>query len=298
MSDTKEILHQILTDEKLLNSRAFRDRVYKDEPIIRTAAQLRKPETPTKINEMKGLAFSPEAYWKTSAWLFYTQGKFMEDYEDNFEFDEDFVKYYPSYRDLTVPQLRGYFSWRTKVRNGITEKAPLPFVYIYIYELINCIGSDEPLKCFSLLQNFCREYILIDESISKYTDVWLRDMIVYYGLDVSFANDFEDIMYDSNVMSLIHWEERSDDKIFEAISALSAYQFVTGVKKLFATSFSEILLSAHTICLVLPYFLTDRHFAAVNTASAKYIHIFAGTVNGNVESFTETEAEIVSLVTL
>ena len=128
MSDAKEILHQILNDEKLLNSRAFRDKVYTDEPIIRTASQIPRPRTPEKIKEMKGLAFTPEAYWKTSAWLFYTQGKFMEDFEDVYDFKEDFVKYFPSYRDMTIEQLRGYFSWRTKVRKGNIEKATATFV--------------------------------------------------------------------------------------------------------------------------------------------------------------------------
>ena len=224
MSETKEILHQILNDEKLLNSRAFRDRVYTDEPIIRTAAQLKKPDTPEKIKEMQGLAFTQEAYWKTSAWLFYTQGKFMEDYEDDYVFNEDFVKYYPSYRDLSIPQLRGYFTWRTRVRSGIIEKAPLPFVYIYIYELVNCIGSDEPQECFVRLKSFCREYQLIDSSISKYTDTWLCDMIAYYSLDASFADDFEDIRYDKRLLTLIHWEDFSDDELFETISELSVYQ--------------------------------------------------------------------------
>ena len=140
MSDTKEILQQILNDEKLLKSRAFRDRVYTDEPIIRTASQLPRPETPEKIKEMKGLAFTPEAYWKTSAWLFYTQGRFMENFEDVYPYNEDFVKYYPSYRDMSTEQLRGYFSWRTRVRKGKIAKAPAPFVYVYLYELINCIG--------------------------------------------------------------------------------------------------------------------------------------------------------------
>ena len=224
MSDTKEILHQILNDEKLLNSRAFRDRVYTDEPIIRTAAQLKKPETPERIKEMKGLAYTPEAYWKTSAWLFYTQGKFMENYEDDFLFNEDFIKYYPSYRDMTIPQLRGYFSWRTKVRNGIIEKAPLPFVFIYIYELINCIGSDEPFECFKMLKSFCSEYYVLDNRISKYTETWLRDMIVYYKLEPSLGDEVDDIIYDKNILTLMHWENYSDDDIFDAISALSAYQ--------------------------------------------------------------------------
>jgi 2,3-bisphosphoglycerate-independent phosphoglycerate mutase len=54
MSDVKEILHQILNDEKLLKSRAFRDKIYTDEPIIRTASQIPRPRTPEKIKEMKG----------------------------------------------------------------------------------------------------------------------------------------------------------------------------------------------------------------------------------------------------
>ena len=224
MSDTKEILHQILNDEKLLNIRAFRDRVYTDEPIIRTAAQLKKPETPAKIKEMKGLAFSPEAYWKTSAWLFYNQGKYMEDYDDVYPLCADFVKYYPCYRDLDDNQLRSYFAWRTNVRKDVIEKAPLPFVYIYIYELINCIGSDEPQECFARLKSFCEVYRLIDDSISKYTDVWLCDIIVYYGLDSSLADDMEDIRYDKKLLSLINWENSSDDELFEAINDLSSYR--------------------------------------------------------------------------
>ena len=82
MSDVKDILESVLHDEKLLGSRAFRDKVYTDQPIIKRASQVKTPETPQKIKDMKALAYTPEAYWKTSAWLFYTQGKFMEDYSD------------------------------------------------------------------------------------------------------------------------------------------------------------------------------------------------------------------------
>lgn len=224
MSDVNEILHQILNDEKLLKSRAFRDKIYTDEPIIRTASQIPRPRTPEKIKEMKGLAFTPEAYWKTSAWLFYTQGKFMEDFDDVYDYKEDFVKYYPSYRDMTTEQLRGYFSWRSKIRKGNIEKAPAPFVYIYLYELINCIGYEEPADCFNMFISFCKDYSVIDESITKYTDMWLRDFIVYYGLDSSLADDLPDIQYDKLLLTLIHWDKHSDEELFAAIDALSAYQ--------------------------------------------------------------------------
>ena len=225
MSDIKVILDQVLSDEKLINSLAFKDRVYKDEPIIRTASQLKPLSTPRKIKEMKDIMYSPAAYWKTSAWLFYSQGKFMEDYEDSFSYSEDFTKYYPCYRDLSVEQLRGYFTWRKNVRQNKIEKAPLPFVYIYIYELLNCIGAETPDECFKLLKYFSEEYAKIDDSIKKYTESWLVDFIVYYELSPELANDMSDIRHDKALLTLMHWNERSDDQLFEAISELSSYQF-------------------------------------------------------------------------
>ena len=225
MSDIKVILDQVLSDEKLLNSSAFKERVYKDEPIIRPASQLKSLSTQQKIREMKEIMYSPAAYWKTSAWLFYTQGKCAEDYEDSYEYNGDFSKYYPCYRDLSLEQLRGYFCWRKKVRNGITEKAPLPFVYIYIYELINCIGAEKPAECFTRLKKFFDSYSDIDDSIKNYAENWLIDFIVYYGLDPGLAKDMSDIVHDHALIILMHWEEHSDDELFDALSELSSYQF-------------------------------------------------------------------------
>lgn len=225
MSDIKIVLDQVLSDEKLLNSSAFKDRVYKDEPIIRRASQLKSLSTPPKIKEMKAIMYSPEAYWKTSAWLFYSQGKFMEYYEDSYVYNDNFTKYYPCYRDLSVEQLRGYFTWRKSVRNKVIEKAPLPFVYIYIYELINCIGAENPVDCFALLKGFLEAYAIIDDSIIKYADNWLMDFIVYYGLDNELAGDIPDFKYDSYLITLMHWNKHSDSELFDAITALSSYQF-------------------------------------------------------------------------
>ncbi|HOC35318.1 MAG TPA: hypothetical protein PLH98_16135 [Ruminococcus flavefaciens] len=74
MSVVDDLLKQILSDEKLLGSKAFRDKVFTDVPILRKASQLKRPETPQKIRDMKAMAMTPEAYWKTSAWLFSLRG--------------------------------------------------------------------------------------------------------------------------------------------------------------------------------------------------------------------------------
>ena len=166
MADTSEILRHILSDDKLMSSKLFQDKVYTDQPIIRRGSQISRPETPPEIKEMKAIAYTPEAYWKTSAWLFYTQGKFMENFSDVFDYSEDFVRYYPTYLDLTTEQLRGYFSWRTAVRRGEVVKCPVPFQFMYVYELLNGIGVEHGADNFHRIDSFCLEYSKKDDKKS------------------------------------------------------------------------------------------------------------------------------------
>ena len=225
MSDAKEILSMILSDEKLLNSKAFRDRVYTDQPILRPASQLRKPETPQRIKDMKSLAFSPEAYWKTSAWLFYTQGKFMEDYSDCAPYNDDISGYYPTYRDFDTAQLRGYFTWRGRVRAGDIREAPQPFAVMYMYELINGIGWSDPLDGLALMKKFGEAVSQTDPSLARFYRQWSLDFAVYYELPTSAVEDHPEVVWDSHLLKLMNWEDSADEELFQAISALSGYQF-------------------------------------------------------------------------
>lgn len=223
MSDPEKIISVVMNDEKLLNSKSFQNRVYKDEPILRTAARLCKPKTPEKIEQMKKIAFSPDAYWKTSAWLFYTQGKFMENYEDNYNYDADFSGFYTTYRDLTAQQLRGYFSWRTKVRNGIIAKTSSPYAYIYSYELINEIGTKSLMDGFNKLKDFGMQYKQFSSELSRIIESWLIDYAAYYQIDTAVLHDNEIILHDEMLIALKNWEKFDDDAIFDALSNLSDY---------------------------------------------------------------------------
>lgn len=223
MSDPEKIISVVMNDEKLLNSKSFQNRVYKDEPILRTASQLCKPKTPERIEQMKRIAFSPDAYWKTSAWLFYTQGKFMENYEDNYNYDADFSGFYTTYRDLTAQQLRGYFSWRTKVRNGIIAKTSSPYAYIYSYELINEIGTKSLMDGFNKLKDFGMQYKQFSSELSRIVESWLIDYAAYYQLDTAVLHDNEIILHDEMLIALKNWEKFEDDDIFDALCNLSDY---------------------------------------------------------------------------
>ena len=180
---------------------------------------------PAKISEMKAIYFNFSYASRSSAWFFYQQGKFMEDYEDYVFYDRPFKRYYPTYNDLSVRQLRGYFGWRTRFREGRSDPSvPTSFLYLYIYELLDNIGV-EPDEGFAELRYMDETFGAKDETMHRHLTAWTRDYVVYYGLDAACA-----AMYFSNVgggarSALRSFEETGEAApgLYEAIESLSSY---------------------------------------------------------------------------
>lgn len=195
-------------------------KVYRDEPIIRTAAQTASL-TPPKYREMRKIAnrllYEPEAR------LFYEQGKFMEDFEDDYIFEGECRIYFPTYRAMSDPQLRGYFSWRTGVRRGIIVKASLSFVFVYLYELLNQIGVNSAEEGFYKLKNFWRAYGEVDAKINGYVRLWLKDYVVYHNLDKSLLDDLSCGDFNGAALVLLNYKSHKPDDVFEALNSLSSY---------------------------------------------------------------------------
>lgn len=222
MSDIKKLIELILSDNKLRSSKSFQNNVYRDEPIIRTASQM-KNYVPDEIRSMKAIASERRAYYHTKEYIFYRQAKFMEQFEDDYDFQGDFFCYYPTYQDMNNNQLRGYFSWRTKVRKGNLQKTSLSFVFVYIYELLNLIGADSPEDGFEKLNNFCRIYGKIDPHILNYTKNWMIDFAVYYDLDKALIDDITDSDFCIRLSVLQNYGSHDNDELFDAVCGFSSY---------------------------------------------------------------------------
>ena len=203
-------------------TKGMSDTVYRDEPIPRTAMEAAK-FTPPRYREMRNLARNAELHYEPDAKLFYEQGRFMEDFEDDFDFQGVFVRYFPTYQSMNDTQLRGYFSWRTKVRRGSIEKTQLSFAFVYIYELLNGIGVSTPEEGFAALQNFRAAYGEIDPQIDRYMRLWMRDYVVYHDLDKSLLADFSDAHFDETVLTLLNYRSRDAGEVFAALRSLSSY---------------------------------------------------------------------------
>ena len=214
--DVRRLIETVLSDEKLKKSGNFSDKVYTDEPIIATAGQL-SGYVPPEIIEMRKLA---DSYNMTEAAIFYRQAQFMADYTDDCPYHGDFVRYFPTYRSMNTAQLRGYFTWRSKVRLGICEPAPLPFAFLYIYELLMLIGVKNPEEGYAELERFGGAYAEIFPQIERYLKCWKNDFVVYYGLDSSLLTDAE---YDEALLTLLNFRERSESDVLSAVLVFSSY---------------------------------------------------------------------------
>lgn len=146
---------------------------------------------PERIREMRrlekgGAPLSLSYGSSAAAALFYAQGTLMADYEDDYEFHGSFNQYYPTYAAMTDHQLRGYFAWRSYVRAGTVDTAPLSFAFVYVYELINGIGTTPGAMALSELRAFGEAFQAADpvhgSQLLNYLRRWLMDYAVYHDI--------------------------------------------------------------------------------------------------------------------
>lgn len=221
MKDIKTLIKTITGQEKVADQFGT-GKVYSDEPILFTASQM-KNYTPPKYREMRRITGSDYYLYRPEAEIFYRQARFMEDFEDDFEYRGGFFSYYPTYQSMNNLQLRGYFSWRTQVRRGNIKAVSFSFACVYMYELINQIGVSSPTDGFLKLKSFSEEYSKFDRKINPYAANWLRDYVVYYGLDKQLLEKVPFFEGDAEMLTLLHYQEHSEQEVISALSSLSSY---------------------------------------------------------------------------
>lgn len=157
---------------------------------------------------------------------FYIQGKFMADYEDNCDKFFAFKRFYPTYHDMTVGQLRSYFTWRTKLRKGEYHRTSTSYAYVYVYELLNNIGIGSPEEGYEKLVAFNQNYIQkFDLGMQPYVDDWLKDYVLYYDLGKDKIKTYfqSEIEQDHDYAILHAPEKHSADELARVFAGKTSY---------------------------------------------------------------------------
>lgn len=161
------------------------------------------------------------AYRQSRESIFIKQGKLLADYEDDYVYDRRVTHYFPTYQSLTNPELRGYFSWRTKLRRGNLQKTSLTYAFLYIYELLNQIGVADPMDGYRKLTEFRDAYGALDDGILPYLNLWLMDYVVYYNLDAGLLADDPQVRFNRGIAVLDSIQSRGDEEVIRAVKQLS-----------------------------------------------------------------------------
>ena len=198
----------------------FYSKVFRDEPIQPKYAS--PPERiPSLLRTARSLENDPDKPWQSRESIFLKQAKLLAKYEDDFAFCGNVVRYYPTYQALTDQELRGYFSWRTRLRRGDLQKTSLSFAFLYIYELINQIGVTDPLDGYRKLIAFREQYGAMDNGIVSYLDRWLTDYVVYYELDANLLSGSRQVIFDRSIAVLDLIQAQDDAKVMYALKQLA-----------------------------------------------------------------------------
>lgn len=212
---TKEIIIE--------NTNNLKEDQYKDTSI--TASALNDPDIPAKIWQMMQLYEYGDGSFEQQKKNFIRQGEFMKDFEDSYDGWSGKCTYFsPAYHDLTLSQLRKYFTWRTAVRKGDFTFIEAPFVYLYLSELLCGIGVETPEETLKKMADFETGFV-----ISGYTDTLLQMHLKSWMFEYAVTHDFQPetvmhyadpriLAHDTYLLTLRNPAAKKDDEIFLALS--------------------------------------------------------------------------------
>lgn len=161
----------------------FNQNKYTNEPVNQTEQFSIEKKKISRLRQMKALSASNVT---DANKLFYLQGTFMDDYVDNYDINVPCNKNNPVYNNLTIYQLRSYFSWRTLIRNKLYKQTEQSYVFLYIYELLNKIGVKNEIDGLNKIIDLWQNYRVFDNSFDKYLSKWVKDYYIINRINIDF----------------------------------------------------------------------------------------------------------------
>ena len=195
-------------------------------PFVGERPELQRPKVPERIREMMKLYEHGDGSYLHKCRNFVRQGRFMEDYEDDAPWTGDVRKYFPTYHDFDVRQLRGYFTWRTGVRKGEYSPIEASLAYLYLYELLCGIGCSSPEDSLEKMRAFETGFLdsgIGDSSMRKNLRRWMLEYAVLHDLPAETAHAFADrvmLEKDTALARLRTPENVPDEEVFSALCVL------------------------------------------------------------------------------
>ena len=203
--------------------------VYHDTALPERGARTREEAEPVpdRILQMLRLYEFRSGTFADRCRNFYRQGKFMEDYEDNVPWNGTLLRYFPTYHNLNIRQLRGYFTWRTQVRKGVFTPIATSLAYLYLYELLNGIGTSSPEDALEQMRKFEVGFLdsgIGEEDMRDNLQRWRLAYAVLHQVPPALARQYASpalVERDEALAVLRSPSEYTDEEIFSALCSIA-----------------------------------------------------------------------------
>jgi predicted DNA-binding protein (MmcQ/YjbR family) len=202
---------------------------------------------------------------------FYQQGKLMADYQDDFDQPVSCLRYYPVYHYLNTQQLRTYFTWRTKLRQGQLTACSLSYAYLYLYELLNNIGVDVQTGYQQLTWFAHKAAGKFDDKLQTRLQTWQQDYVLYYQLTDQLSIFASQREQDERYQCLLKHEQAANQDIAAALLALGNYRFLPKIAA--RPNFSDMLAAVWRQVRQ-----TDFFFQKIGRKLVTQHRLFAGAI--------------------
>lgn len=182
----------------------------------------RVPESklmPTPLLEARKLARGKS--WRSQTSVFIKQAQMLADYVDDFECLCETEHYEPTYQSLKDSELRGYFTWRAKIRQGQYPPTCLAFLQIYTYEIINNIGVESVNEGYERLLALEEHYAPNSGTFAYYIENWIIGYVIYYDLPPSCFTDGPDGSERKSIITLANVATEPKEEVIRAINNIA-----------------------------------------------------------------------------
>ena len=163
-----------------------------------------------------------------------TKERFISDAERLFSEEGGFkgniplVSYYPQYSLLNEDQLECYIGFRSAVRAGEYPYVDAPYIYLYLYEIINLQFRISPEQMADDIIKLINAYPDCDDRL--FTDMcnWLTDICLIYGINISldvFGDNLERVRSCAAVKEIFFRFDRTPNSEWIYFMTASGYDY-------------------------------------------------------------------------
>ena len=148
-----------------------------------------KPEDPVErihaMRKIRGGSGFARLYGAKDVEQFARQAAYMRDFIDDYPKEIPFGDSMPTYADMSLAQLRCYFTWRGEALAGRWRDIPLPYVLLYVFELLNT--HEEPERITGQLAECWLEMREYHPKLDAKMPQWLKDYYVCHDFSLPFG---------------------------------------------------------------------------------------------------------------